>query len=151
MTDPITGARAKLVKALDLHAQMSTVLHDAIAVLEGEVTGVPGLGTWSVPRLEDLWRLAKDLPGARALLETCRLRPDTWVVFSDIVQAAGGTPDGVRSELARFGRLLNDNGFEHRPFLTKQVADLDYKQGYKIPGVLAEMLTIAKHNVERRG
>jgi hypothetical protein len=149
MSDQTAGARAKIIEALELSTQVTTALHDAMAALDGEATGVPGLGTWNIGRLEDLWRLTDGLPGAAALLDTCRVRPDTWVPFADIV--GNGRADTVRSELARFGRLLNDNGFPHRPFLTKQVAELGYKQGYKIPDVLAEMLGIAKHNVDRRG
>lgn len=137
------NARQSILRAIEANEAVGKALADALRIASGEAVTVNRFGTWDIATLGLLWEISDGLPGARALLRTCAERPDVWVPFSDIADSAGIEHDQLRNEISRFHREQNDAGIKDRPYETKQVPELDYKTGYKMPGPIARLLTEA--------
>jgi hypothetical protein len=134
------GMRPRIHEALVALGGVQEVLQDMLRELDGEGASTTETGYWSTGMARAWWALLEPYPAARTLLKMLARFPDEWVSFADVQEVSGRDPEQGRSDFAGATRQLRriDPGQHPRwPYETKQVTELNYKTGYRMPAAIA--------------
>jgi len=113
-----------------------------LAVMDSEGIAVPGQGTWTRARLEQIRRDVESNSGLKTMFELLSRCPQDWMTYSQVLDATGKTDRDMRSDLRSLSRLTTKLlGAKSWPFEASQgprAASGRWEMTYRMDPVIAD-------------